>query len=156
MKYTRKGRWAQNPLSVSGRVGKWTGVKKNQLDPHSCVSGLEWGECIVENGWRLSLYPPFYLHRLAQCLGGKLEPFCRLCGNSRGYRRDLAIGRYSCQSCHYLWTQEHACTHTVCAHTDKNTHEHTQAIACLAPTDTYAVHIHKQMKTCTHRHANSI
>ncbi|KAI4825006.1 hypothetical protein KUCAC02_020711, partial [Chaenocephalus aceratus] len=29
---------------------------------------------------------------LAPCLGGKLKPFCRLCGDSRGYRWDLAIG----------------------------------------------------------------
>ncbi|KAF0041224.1 hypothetical protein F2P81_007122, partial [Scophthalmus maximus] len=31
--------------------------------------------------------------RLAQCLGGNWSLFCRLCGDSRGYRRDLAIGR---------------------------------------------------------------
>lgn len=29
-----------------------------------------------------------------------------------GYLLDLAIGRYSCQSCQYVWTQEQSCTNT--------------------------------------------
>lgn len=40
---------------------------------------------------------------LVQRLRGELEPFCRLCGHSGGgYLLDLAIGRYSCQSCQYI------------------------------------------------------
>lgn len=112
MKYTRKGRWAQNPPSVSGRLGKWTGVKKNQLDPHSCVSGAEWRERIVEPGLRLLplLWSSVWGENWSLSVG-----FVVTAG---GYLLHLAIGRYSCQSCQCIWTQERSCT-DVCAHTHR-------------------------------------
>lgn len=113
------------------------GVKESIGSPFMCSWGGmrrvfcgEWLEVV-------SLPPSFScLPRLAQCLGGKLEPFWRLCGDSRGYRWDLAIGRYSCQSCHYLWTLEHACN-TVCrhAHMHRNTYAGRRMIK-LQPTHT--------------------
>lgn len=34
--------------------------------------------------------------------GGGSEPVCWLCGGSGGYRQNLAMGRYSCQSWQYV------------------------------------------------------
>lgn len=60
--------------------------------------------------------------------GAELGPVCRLCGDSRGYRLDLANGRYSCQSCQYGWTREHAAHTPSC--TDVCAYIHTRRPKC--------------------------
>lgn len=150
MKYTRKGRWAQNPLSVSGRVGKWTRVKKNQLDTHSCVSGVEWGECIVENGWRLSLYPPTASTDWPSVWGGNWSLSDSFVATARVIARIWPLAGIAVKA---VTTSELGSMATHIQHVHTQTGAHTRAAACL-------IHIQhtytNKWGACTHRRANSI
>lgn len=113
----------------------------------------------MENGWRLSLYPLLCLHRLAQCLGGKLEPsagFVATAGVITGIWplagiavKAVTTSELRSMSTHIQYVRAHTNTHT----THINTH--TQEYMPMH------MHIHIQyttnenMRTHT-RHANTI
>lgn len=93
--------------------------------------------------WRIAagcLSTPSLPPQTGPVSGGEIGAFLSALWRQLGLSADLAIGRYSCQSCHYLWTREHVCAHTVCADPDRHPG------ACSDPDSTQA---HTDMQTAS-------